>query len=317
MTKKTEHAAADVHAKPDESVSAQLSKETCFIVTPIGDENSSVRRAADGLITAVIRPVAEKLGLESKAAHEIERTGSISRQVIEQLLYSKLVIANLTGLNPNVLYEVGVRHCVRLPMVILAERGTKLPFDLQEERTIFYDNDMAGCELLKPALLKTCAAALIDTTPDNPVYRVATEAVIKKIANPGSAENYILDRLSDIESTLSLMSGRIESRSYDTPRSWRMLLRPWVIVRGSLEAADGVLRKFCVSGLITDYTTGILDNSMVRIDFSPATMSIADKVTKGLAEHLEVIDVWRNQTSILSAAADHLDGQESKEAKQS
>src|SRR5207247_2503364 len=58
--------------------------------------------------------------------------------IVERLRNSHLCIAILTGLNPNVMYEVGVRHAWDLPLIPLAEKGTPLPFDLQDYSTIFY-----------------------------------------------------------------------------------------------------------------------------------------------------------------------------------
>lgn len=84
--------------------------KVCFIVTPIGDINSSVRKATEGLLDAVICPVCKDFNYEAKAVHQISFSGSITKTIIKQLLDADLVIANLTGLNPNVMYELAVRH---------------------------------------------------------------------------------------------------------------------------------------------------------------------------------------------------------------
>ncbi|MFB2661883.1 hypothetical protein [Shewanella mangrovisoli] len=185
--------------------SKQESKETtkkCFIVTPIGKDGTDVRRAADGLIDSVIEPVCIKLGLEMHVAHRIDVPGSITGQVIEHILNDDLVIANLTTLNPNVMYELAVRHAVRLPVVSLAEEGTLLPFDISDERTIFYTDDMAGVKKLIPALEKMIQEALVDSEPDNPVYRAAKNKVMKDLQPHGDFQSYILEKMDRFESIL-------------------------------------------------------------------------------------------------------------------
>ncbi|EIE1275247.1 hypothetical protein RGL42_004887 [Vibrio parahaemolyticus] len=174
----------------------------CFIVTPIGKEGSDIRRSADGLIDSVIEPICKNLGLEMFVAHRIDTPGSITGQVIEHILQDDLVIANLTYLNPNVMYELAVRHAVRLPVISLAEEGTVLPFDISDERTIYYKNDMAGVTSLIPILEKMSREALEDTEPDNPVYRAAKNKVMKEMQPQGDFQSYILERLDRFESLI-------------------------------------------------------------------------------------------------------------------
>lgn len=178
-------------------------QKKCFVVTPIGGKESTTRRRAQGILDAVIRPLLEEKNIEVFVAHEISEQGSITKQVIEHLLQDDLVIANLTELNPNVMYELAVRHCKRLPVVAIAEEGTILPFDISDERTTFYKNDMAGAFELKPTLSSAIDSALSEKKPDNPVYRVAQAIIIKESTETVSADKYIIERLDSIEKVVS------------------------------------------------------------------------------------------------------------------
>lgn len=187
-----------------------VQKKHCFIVTPIGGAVSEVRRATDGLISAVIKPVLTDLGYEVHVAHEISLTGSITRQVVQHLLEDDLVIANLTTLNPNVMYELAVRHCVGKPVVTIAENGTNLPFDIAEERTIFFANDMRGVVELISSLRQVISANEEKPIIDNPVLRVREHKVLVESLEQGDANEILADRLDGIEELLvSLVNAKI------------------------------------------------------------------------------------------------------------
>lgn len=147
-------------------------KKSCFIITPIGDLDSPIFRKINGVITSTIRPVLQEMGFGNiSAAHEINKVGSINTQIINRIVYDDLVIANLTENNPNVMYELCLRHVAAKPIIHICEKGTALPFDIKDNRTIFYENDMLGVEELKGNLKKYLNE--IDYKKeyiDNPVY---------------------------------------------------------------------------------------------------------------------------------------------------
>lgn len=198
-----------------------------FVVTPIGGADSSTRRAADGLISSVLKPLLSELGYETHVAHEISLTGSITRQVVEHILEDDLVVANLSELNPNVMYELAVRHCTGKPVVAIAEVGTRLPFDIADERTIFYTNDMRGVMELTPALRKMIQVVGAKSEQDNPVLRVRQNRALLDSLDQGDAKTILIERLDGIEAVLrnlSFSSRRKVNSSFGESVSGKIIL---------------------------------------------------------------------------------------------
>lgn len=184
------------------------SDKKVFIVTPIGGDNTEIRRAAEGVIDAVIIPTLVEEGFKEEnisVAHRISTAGSINKQLITRIIEDDLVITNLTKLNPNVMYELAIRHAVRKPVIQICEHGTTLPFDIIDERTIFYTNDMQGVIDLAKGLSKYIVDALQDNKPDNPIYRaIESEAIIKNISPSDiNMDKYIMHRLDSIEKVIT------------------------------------------------------------------------------------------------------------------
>jgi hypothetical protein len=185
--------------------------DQCFIITPIGDINSDIYVKAMGLIDAVIRPVLKEFKFNAVAANHISSPGSINKQLLKAILEDKLVIANLTGLNPNVMYELAVRHAARLPIVIMAETGTRLPFDITDQRTIFYNDTLAGLNDAKSQLRLMVEKALTDKEPDNPIYQAAEQSSILKQLPANDPFKLILERLDRIENSRADITHRPKS----------------------------------------------------------------------------------------------------------
>ena len=171
-------------------------KKECFVIAPIGSAGSPQRRAIDGLIESVIEPI---LGNKFKvtASHKISKTGSITGQIIKHLLNDELVIANLTKLNPNVMYELAVRHAVGKPVVMIAEEGTENPFDVYGERVIRFQGDFKGVEELKNRMEQTIKESLEEDEPDNPIYRAKKLFSMLDTAD-SDYQKYVLEKLEEI-----------------------------------------------------------------------------------------------------------------------
>jgi hypothetical protein len=113
----------------------------CFVVGPIGKDGSPERKHADLLLHAVIKEVleGEEFGYKVKRADEDADPGMIGDRVISDIIHAELVVADLTDLNPNAFYELGIRHSTLKPTIHVAKSNTQLPFDNVAHRTIFID----------------------------------------------------------------------------------------------------------------------------------------------------------------------------------
>jgi hypothetical protein len=85
-----------------------------------------------------IRDVAERLGYVVDRADEIEHNQEVLGVIQESIRSADAVVADLTGQNANVFYEVGFAHAVAKPTILIARDGENTPFDLQSFNQILY-----------------------------------------------------------------------------------------------------------------------------------------------------------------------------------
>ena len=111
----------------------------CFVIAPIGKEDSEIRRRSDQIFSYVIKPAVERLGYEAVRGDQISQPGMINSQVFEHLLEDELAITDLTGKNPNVYYELAVRHAADKPVISIKDVSESLAFDVVGMRTIDVD----------------------------------------------------------------------------------------------------------------------------------------------------------------------------------
>ena len=152
------------------SSSASNFERECFFIAPIGEEGSSTRRRSDPVHKHIVSPAAKEVGLKAVRADELAAPGRITNQIIDHLLHARSAVADLTGRNPNVFYELGVRHMANLPVaLIVAHDEPALPFDLAQMRVIRYDHtNLDSADLCRQALVEHLRAGL-EGAVDSPI----------------------------------------------------------------------------------------------------------------------------------------------------
>jgi hypothetical protein len=114
--------------------------KVCFVISPIGSSESATRERADHVFDYVIEEALEDFDYTPKRADHIAEPGIITNDVIEYIVESPLVIADLTDSNANVFYELAIRHAYEKPTIQIIEEGEDIPFDLASTRTISFDH---------------------------------------------------------------------------------------------------------------------------------------------------------------------------------
>ncbi|MCH8347172.1 MAG: hypothetical protein IH901_01555 [Proteobacteria bacterium] len=114
-------------------------QKECFVISQIGKENSEERRQADCFLEWIVKPTAGEIHkYKIVRADDIGKPGIITSQIITKLFEADLVIADLTNLNANVFYELGLRHLLQKPDIHMVTEGQSIPFDVANYRAIIY-----------------------------------------------------------------------------------------------------------------------------------------------------------------------------------
>lgn len=124
-------------------------EDLIFVLTPFHDD------LLDEFM--VVSQVGQELGFKVNRGDERASQGDIFPQLLKLMVTAKVVIANISGRNPNVFYELGIAHALDRSVVLLAHSGTDVPFDVQSKRIVFYKSN----EELRDRLLKTLTRALV------------------------------------------------------------------------------------------------------------------------------------------------------------
>lgn len=136
--------------------SATIDDTLVFVLTPF---NEKYKTQYD-----TIRDVVTNLGFRCTKGDDSNVSSNILGHIIQQISKSRIVIANISGRNPNVFYELGIAHALGKPVLIVSESLTDIPFDINSSRILAFENEAELSERLVNWLIHTLANSPI---PEN------------------------------------------------------------------------------------------------------------------------------------------------------
>ncbi len=197
-----------------------INEKICFVIAPIGENGSETRERSDLVLDHIIQPAVESFGYKAVRADNIDRPGIITTQVIQYVLDAHLVIADLTERNPNVFYELAIRHITRKPFIQIMQEGEGIPFDIAATRIIPVDHNHLG----KAAEAREKIKAQIESLEANPQdleTPISTSVDLQRLRHSNAPEErsladslsiVIRTELSNLAELVNMGSGNINER---------------------------------------------------------------------------------------------------------
>jgi len=185
-----------------------------FIIMPFGSE-------FDKIFNDLIKQPLEESGYEVIRADSILDQHNILKDIIRNIAEADLIIADLTSINPNVFYELGIAHAMQVPTVLLSQSIEDVPFDLKSYRVIVYSTRYYDATELPKKLIEIADKAKNNNLSfGNPVSDFLPEARIKRIENKkidlekqeqkkiinGEEEKGLWDFVGDAENSTNIIS---------------------------------------------------------------------------------------------------------------
>ncbi len=134
----------------------RLDDSLCFVLMPFNEQ-------FDRIFNSVIKPAIEKAGLKSLRSDQIFSPTPIVEDIWVHIASSKLVIADVTGKNPNVFYELGLAHAIGKTVIIITQAKEDIPFDIGYIRYFHYTDNEHGWQKLEEQLQSAISTTLLSS----------------------------------------------------------------------------------------------------------------------------------------------------------
>jgi len=127
----------------------EIDKELVFVLTPFHDDNISDFNQ--------VKQVCNNIKLRALRGDEENIKGDILSHIVRCMLKARIIVANISGRNPNVFYELGIAHMMNKPTILISRNESDIPFDLKNRFVIIYNSKLELEQKLSTALLQALA----------------------------------------------------------------------------------------------------------------------------------------------------------------
>jgi|CXWL01.1.fsa_nt_gi hypothetical protein len=198
---------------------SQTTKPQAFVIMPFGE-------GFDEIYGLFIAGAVSDAGYDVIRADDIRSQQNILKDIVGGLAESAVVIADLTGSNANVYYELGLAHGLGKRVILLTQHVDELPFDLRSYRVIPYSTHFAEIAKARAQLLAVAKDALDDRIPfGSPMTDFLPAPTARKISSmstnlesapePILGDAGILDHLVDMEEGFAKLNEIIAANTTD------------------------------------------------------------------------------------------------------
>lgn len=193
----------------------------CFVIMPISDHPDYATGHFKRVYEYIIKPACQKAGYEAIRADDTVKTNDIVSDIIRKIIDSDMAICDMSSRNPNVFYELGLRHAFNLKTTLIKDKRTPRAFDISGLRSVEYDESLRVDEVEKA--IAALAGAITETEkmnseePNSTIQLLGLSAPAKKVElKTMSGENAaIMGEILSLRDTMEvLMRSHMRERSY-------------------------------------------------------------------------------------------------------
>lgn len=270
--------------------------KTCFVISPIGDLGSDTRRQADQALKHLIKKALDA-DFEVSRGDADDNPGAITPRIISSIQAADLIVADMSGLNANVFYELAIAHGFNVPTVHIQRSADKVPFDVKDMRVVRYDlNDPDELETAQELLKKYATYAIANPSKlETPLTSAGRFHAVEASTDPVTESNkQVLEAIDELAGSVrrAIRTGQrnrtfttLEQASEDSDALRRALTA--VQDRGALASVD-------LRDSITAATSASHDDFMREV----LTSIVGSKTKRQLNRHLFTAELWAESARV-------------------